>query len=197
MIAKNFRYYKGGEDCYEAVELDVIGIGETYITTCVVNVDLLMCGINSHPCGNGNDLSLNPEQQIKVLEFAQAERKKIADSYPVKTYEGWHESGLPTFEDYCSPGDEVDEAMVDYFMNCVPPVTLRSDCSQAGEAHDTRKDPETGQWHSTYTTFSRLSSSLWRFEGYCFKGQTVNRETEKKRIERRIEELRREAEKIG
>lgn len=197
MLAEDMRYYRGTAENKETVEIDEVRSDGMYITTCAVNIDLLMCGISVFPCGNGDDLKLDPEQQIKVLEFIQAERKKITDSYPVKTYEGWHESGLPTFEDYCSPGDEVDEATVDYFMNCVPPVTLRSDCSQAGEAHDTRKDPETGQWRSTYTTFSRLSSSLWRFEGYCFKGQTVNRETEKKRIERRIEELRREAEKIG
>lgn len=194
MIAEDFRYYRGGRDCYEAVELDEVRSDGMYITTCVVNVDLLICGIDTFPCGNGEDRKLDPEQQLKVLEFAQAERKKITDSYPVKTYYYWRESGLRTFEDYCSPGDTVDEAVVNHFVNSIPPVTLRSDCTQAGEAHSTALDPETGQHRDTYTTFSRLSASLWRFEGYCFKGQTNNRAEVKTSLERRIEELRREAE---
>lgn len=115
MLAEDMRYYKGSAESRETVEIDEVRSDGMYITTCAVNIDLLMCCISVFPCGNGDDYKLDPEQQIKVLEFAQAERKKIADSYPVKTYEGWHESGLPTFEDYCSPGDEVDEAMVDYW----------------------------------------------------------------------------------
>lgn len=191
MTAIDFKYYRGGRDCYETVQLEISNDG-TYITTCVVNVDLLICGIEVFPCGNGDDFKLNPLQQLKILEFAQAERKKLTDRDTVKTLDGWHDSGLPTFEDYCFPGDTVDEAIVDHFVNSVPPVTLRSDCTQAGEAYDTQQDPDTGQWRSTYTTFSRLSSSSWRFEGYCFKGQTNNRVEQKTRLERRIEELRRE-----
>lgn len=192
MIAEGFRYYKGSPDSRETVELDEVRSDGMYITTCAVNLDLLMCGITAFPCGNGDDLKLEPEQQLKILEFAQAERKKILDGCTVKTYEGWHNSGLSTFEDYCFPGDTVDEAVVEHFVNSVPPVTLRSDCTQAGEAYDTQQDPDTGHWRNTYTTFSRLSPSLWRFEGYCFKGQTNNRVEQKTRLERRIEELRRE-----
>lgn len=132
MLAQDFRYYRGGRDCYEAVELTVLHRDGSYKTTCVVNVNLLLCGIQAHPCGDGDDLKLTPEQRLKVLEFVQAERKKITDSFPVKTYEGWQKSGLPTFEDYCSPGEEVDEAVVDHFVNSVPPVLLRSSCTQAG-----------------------------------------------------------------
>lgn len=93
MAIKNFKYYRGGIERYEAVELDVIHRGGSYETTCVVNVNLLLCGVLAHPCGNGDDLKLDPEQRLKVLEFVQAERKKITDNHLVKTYEGWHESG--------------------------------------------------------------------------------------------------------
>lgn len=192
MIAENFRYYRGSAESREKVELDEVRSDGMYITTCVVDLDLLMCGVSVHPCGNGDDRKLGPDEQFKVLEFAQAERKKITDSYPVKTYEGWHESGLPTFEDYCKPGGTVDEEMVDYFVNSVPPVTLRSDCTQAGEAYNTEQDPNTGSFRSTYTTFSRLSPSLWRFDGYCFKGQTNNRVEGQSRLERQIEAVRKE-----
>lgn len=190
MISEDFRYYRGGKDCYEAVELDEVRSDGMYITTCVVNMNLLTCGVSVFPCGNGDDRKLDPDEQLKILEFVQAERKKITDSFPVKTYEGWHKSGLRTFEEYCFPGDTVDEEMVDHFVNSVPPVTLRSDCTQAGEAYSSALDPDTERYRSTYITFSRLSSSLWRFEGYCFIGQTNNRTEAKTSLERRIEELR-------
>lgn len=197
MISEDFRYYRGGRDCYEAVELDEVRSDGMYITTCVVNVDLLLCGIASHPCGNGDDRKLDPEEQLKVLEFTQAERKKITDSYPVKTYEGWHESGLPTFEDYCFPGDEVDEAVVDHFVNSVPPVLLRSSCTQAGEAYSSEPDERTGRHRNTYTTFHKAGEGRWIFDGHCFYGENENRSTGKTRLERRIDEVRREVQKCS
>lgn len=90
-----YTYHRGSQNSREAVEFDITRRGQ-YITTCVVDVDLLICGIKAFPCGNGDDVKLTPEQQLAILETVQQERKRITDSYPVKTYEGWHESGLPT-----------------------------------------------------------------------------------------------------
>lgn len=194
MKIKDFRYYKGGRDCYEAIECDVTKGNGDYVTTCVINCNLLLCGINSHPCGNGDDLKFDPEQRLEVLEFLQEQRKKITDKYPVKTHEGWYESGLPTFEDYCSPGDTVDEAMVDYFMNCVPPVAFRSDCSQAGEAFSHEPD-EHKRYRATYTTFHRAGEGLWVFDGYCFRGENENRVNRQSKLQTLIYEARREAER--
>lgn len=66
---------------------------------------------------------------------------------------------------------------------------------------------ESGKYAEYVATMSRfphysitnciLIASQCPDEDYCFKRQTVNRKTEKKRIVRRIEELRREDEKIG
>lgn len=132
-----YKYLRGSQDSREAVEFDITRRGQ-YITTCVVDVDLLLCGIKAFPCGNGDDVKLTPEQQFAILETVQQERKRITDSYPVKTYEGWRESGLPLFEDYCFPGDTVDEAMVEHFVNSVPPVLMLSFCTQAGGAVQSR-----------------------------------------------------------
>lgn len=194
MLAEKMRYYKGSENSRECVEVDEVRSDGMYITTCVVDMDLLLCGISVFPCGNGNDLKLSSGKQLEILELVKAERKKITDSYPIKTYKGWHESGLRTFEQYCFPGDTVDEETVNYFINSVPPVMFQSDCTQAGEAYSSEKDPETGQFRSTYITFSRLEACLWRFEGYCFRGSTVNRVTRPTRLEERIKETRRELE---
>lgn len=131
MFSEELKYYRGSRDGYEAVEADITRRDGTYITTCVINVDLLLCGLTAFPCGKGEDYALAPEQQLKVLEFIRRERKALTDKETVKTLDGWHGSGLPTFEDYCFPGDSVSEDIVDYFVNSVPPVLMRSTCTQA------------------------------------------------------------------
>lgn len=189
-----YKYLRGSRDSREAVEYEITRRGQ-YITTCVVDVDLLLCGIKTFPCGNGDDLKLTGQQQLDILELVAEERKRITDSYTVKTYEGWHQSGLPTFEDYCKPGDMVDEEMVDYFVNVVPPVLMRSTCTQAGEpfTHERAGD---GSYKPTYTTFHRVSKGLWRFDGYCFEGENDNRVEKtyhQQRFEQRLVEAQREA----
>lgn len=193
MTTVDFKYYKGGRDYYEAVELEISNNG-TYVTTCVVNVDLLICGVEVFPCGNGDDFKLNPEQQLKVLEFVQAERRKITEGKTIKTLDGWRKSGLRTWEDYCKPGELVTEDIVDEFVNSVPPVTLRNGIVQAGEAYSTQPD-ENGALKNTYITFTYLDKdsagrSLWRFEGYCFVGQTNDRAQVKTSLERRLDRLK-------
>lgn len=188
------KYFKGGRYTqYEIIEYTVKKRGQ-YITTCVINARLLMAGIKTFPCGNGDDLKLTPEQRIEVLEFLQVERKKITDSYPVKTFEGWHKSGLPTFEDYCFPGDKVDVAVVEHFLNSVPPVTLQPGFVQAGEAFSDEPD-EAGRMRPTYTTFTVINGekdgngdNLWLFNGCCFKGQTNNRVNRKTQLEEALDE---------
>lgn len=75
------------------------------------------------------------------------------------------------------PGDYVKEAVVDAAMNCLPPVRMRSSCSQMGGAFDMRQDPQTGVWRSTYATFKRCldTSDIWEYCGHCFPGETVER----------------------
>lgn len=71
-----YKYLRGSRDSREVVEYEISRRGH-YITTCVVNVDLLLCGIKVFPCGNGDDVRLAPEQQVEILELVQAERRKI------------------------------------------------------------------------------------------------------------------------
>lgn len=190
-----YKYLRGSRGNREAVEYDITRRGQ-YITTCVVDVDLLICGISAFLCGNGDDVKLTPEQRLEILETVQEERKKITSSYPVKTYDGWQESGLLTFEDYCFPGDEVDDAIVQHFVNSVPPALMRHSCTQAGEPYSHEGD-ERGGYKPTYTTFHSLGGGRWKFDSYCFYGENMNRYLRKSRLEQRIEEARREVEKHG
>lgn len=187
-----YTYRKGSRDSREAVEFDITRRGQ-YVTTCVVDVDLLTCGLKAFPCGNGDDLKLTPEQRLEILELVQAERKKITDSYPVKTYAGWQASGFRTFEDYCFPGDEVDDAMVEHFVNSVPPTLNRSTCTQDGEGYTLATD-DNGKVRTVYITFHRVDTDRWKFDGYCFYGENANR-VGQALLERRIAEARKEVAK--
>lgn len=50
---KKYTYHRGSENSAECVDFDLGRENEDYITTCAVNVDLLICGVSQHPCGNG------------------------------------------------------------------------------------------------------------------------------------------------
>lgn len=189
-----YTYLRGSRNSREAISFDITRRGQ-YITTCVVDVYLLICGIKAFPCGSGDDEKLTAQQRLEILELVQEERGKITARYPVKTYKGWQESGLPTFDEYCAPGDEVDEEMVEYFVNSVPPVLMRSACTQAGEPFSHERD-EQGGYKPTYTTFHRTEGG-WRFDGYCFYGENENRYLRPSRLEERISEARREVEGNG
>lgn len=186
-----YTYLRGSRDTREAVEFEIRRRNQ-YITTCVVDVDLLLCGIKTFPCGNGDDVKLTAWQRLDILELVQAERGKITSGIEVKTIDSWEGSGL-NFDDYCFPGDTVGEDIVDYFVNVVPPVTLRSDCVQAGEEHNIERD-DSGKYRATYTTFHRTGDGRFRFDGYCFKGENQNR-TEKTYHQMQFEKMLMDARK--
>lgn len=192
MLSEELKYFRGNGDRYDVVEAGITRRDGTYIAACFINVDLLLCGITSFRCSNGEDYPLTPDQQLKVLEFVRREREKLTDREKVKTLYGWHRSGLPTFEDYCFPGDMVSQDIVDYFTDGVPPVLMRSTCTQAGEAYSSEPD-EDGKHRNTYTTFHRDPGGNWIFDGYCFFGSNKNRTNRPSRLENRISELRRKA----
>jgi len=58
----------------------------------------------------------------------------------MKTLDGWNKSGVQLNE-YLQVGNEVDEDMVNYFIDILPPATMRADCMQIGEPWD--HDPVT------------------------------------------------------
>ena len=72
-------------------------------------------------------------------------------------------------------GDLVTQAVVDDFMDCLPPACMRSDCSQLGEPYSMREDPNTGKYRNTYLTFKRIASGIWMYCGNCFRGENVER----------------------
>ena len=89
------------------------------------------------------------------------------------TMKDWQEAG--DFSECAKPGDAVEEAIVDEFLGCVPPVVLRADLMQCGEPANHMEDPRTGKWRATFTTFAKRGDA-WYYCGKCFAGDTVEPE---------------------
>lgn len=79
-------------------------------------------------------------------------------------------------------GDYVEQAVINDAMDILPPVYMAADCLQVGEPCCYAKDPNTGKWEFTYSTFKLVAgewrNGLWEYCGNCFYGETAVRYTE-------------------
>ena len=106
------------------------------------------------------------------IEEVEYEGVPLSES---KTYNGKelvdeeHYFGLDAHE----VGTYFTEDMVYMFMDMLPPVCMRSDCSQIGEPVSHKVDPKTGECKATYSTFKRIDSveKVWEYCGDCFVGE--------------------------
>lgn len=78
----------------------------------------------------------------------------------MKTYKDWKGS----LNEYLQIGDLVDEEMVDYFLNVLPPITWNSHCIQMGEPYS-----HIGG-RATYATLKNTEAG-WVYAGHCFRGE--------------------------
>ena len=187
----DYRYYKGGEKCDEAVEFDLINTrNKQYETTCVVSVRRMLDGFRTHPCGDGRDLKLDDKTAMLVLEAIKAGRDAIKFSGKPKSLAGWYGSGL-NLDEYLAVGDEVDEDLVNEQMNCVPPHVMKAGYLQVGEPYadalDERSEPE--RYRPVYATLA-MDGLRWLYMGHCFTGDTVNRIPERDVAGGMLRELR-------
>jgi hypothetical protein len=86
------------------------------------------------------------------------------------TYADWEAAG--SFEKAASPGDAVEERIVDEFLNCLPPVRQEWGFIQCGEPYSHEYDPETGHWRATFATFQKRDDT-WYYCGNCFAGKST------------------------
>lgn len=185
-VIEAMKYIRGEETSREAVRIDVM-FEDGSPDTVIADFDCCLgCYINTTKKENRNYV-FNLPQRIKILEFIKEERKKLIDMYTPKTYEGWRNTHL-NFDDYCFPGDIVDNEMVDYFVNCLPPKTLRDSCTQCGEPYGTG-EYENGVCGNTYITFSKHDGE-WIFDGYCLAGRNENKEHRGTRLDRELNKLK-------
>lgn len=69
-------------------------------------------------------------------------------------------------------GDLVEEDIVDELINCLPPRSMRENCTQLGEPYSHEIDQD-GRCKPTFATFKRIAEHTWEFCGNCFGGKNV------------------------
>jgi len=90
----------------------------------------------------------------------------------MKTYKQWVESNVDSFYDFISPGEALDERIVDEFFDHVPPAFHTRDIVQVGEPSGYVLDAKTGDDRYTFTTFQRRGGQ-WFYCGECFFRETT------------------------
>lgn len=103
-----------------------------------------------------------------------------ADAKEIKTLKEWEESGK-NWDDFCKPGELVDEDVYWYFLNILPPRNMGAGYLQVGGPYDSRLNPKTGKYMATYSTFVKVGDKVWKYCGNCFPGESVDIESEDKR----------------
>lgn len=91
----------------------------------------------------------------------------------LKTIEDWQNSGCRTWDEYCKFGYLVDQEVADYFLNILPPQTMKRGYFQVGESHSYARNPKTGKPSGTYATFVRYGRGIWQYRGNCWTGFTM------------------------
>ena len=177
-------YFEGLPKAAERIEIEV-QTGISGKTECVINIDYLLNGFRTYRCGNGEDYRLSYKEMLEILKEVKAGRGKYTDQR-FKCANGWKASGIRSLEDYCFPGDLVAHDLVDELVNCMPPLLLSAACTQTGEALDHIMDDRTGRYAPIYATFHRVNSDMWRFDGYCFRGENINQRKEPPKLDRWI-----------
>ena len=76
----------------------------------------------------------------------------------IKTLKGWELDGRD-LSTYLQVGDEVDEELMYYFLNVLPPATWTATCIQIGEPYS---DNENGP---TFSTLEKIDGK-WTYQGH-------------------------------
>lgn len=82
----------------------------------------------------------------------------------MKTYAEWKGN----LDEYLQIGDVVDEEMVEYFYNVLPPATMTRQLVQIGEPHSHVNG------RATYATVMKTEKG-WVYAGHCHRGETENK----------------------
>jgi hypothetical protein len=85
----------------------------------------------------------------------------------------WQEIGSQ-FSDYFKAGCLVDESVIEYFRDILPPAFWQNGILQVGEPADHRYDKRTGKDAPIFSTFLKYPEG-WRYKGRCFLGEIEER----------------------
>lgn len=141
--------------------------------TVVVDVSQMLNGGRWYKDQSGNRVELTLTQKYAALQCAVIAQDKLKYNGKQKTFDEWTESGAIDFDSYVGMGDEVDEAIVDNFLELLPPACHTSRLMQMGEPNEHLPD-DRGGFQPTFMTFEKVDGK-WYYRGYCFHCETKNR----------------------
>lgn len=110
---------------------------------------------------------LSPEE-ISMYELIPHSEEIRLRKY--KPFKGWKEEN---YDDYAKPGDIVDEETYDYFLDILPPATMKLGYFQVGEPYRMMK-AEDGTYKETWLTFAKKGDKYY-YLGHCFAGEYKHR----------------------
>lgn len=157
-------------------------------TECMVRVPLLVLypTFREFPCADGASAVLSNEQLLELLYKVKEAQTEMASSSP-KTLKAWEDSGLDLVE-FVSVGDIVDEDIVNYFLNVLPPIVNYRNLLQVSEPFSSEAC-ESGGCKNTYLTFHKEADGNWHFCGACFPYEHVNRADMRPKIDRVLDKI--------
>lgn len=132
-------YHRGGRAARERICIPVVDRSGATTTYLDLPVTLLEAGVVYLRLDDGSDIFLSNTQMALIANEVERQRAECAGT-GLKTLGKWFESGLPTAEDYLEPGDKVDEDLIGYFLDVLPPRTNRAGLLQVGGEISTAKD---------------------------------------------------------
>ena len=124
-------YHRGGRAARERICIPVVDRSGAVTTYLDLPVTLLEAGVVYLRLDDGSDIFLSNTQMALIANEVERQRAECAGT-GLKTLGKWFESGLPTAEDYLEPGDKVDEDLIGYFLDVLPPRTNRAGLLQVG-----------------------------------------------------------------
>ncbi len=138
-----------------------------------VDVSQMLNGGRRFKNANGDKVELGITQIYAVLQATVIEQDRLKYTNKCKTLDEWTDSGAIGFDSYVGLGDEVDEAIVDNFLEMLPPACHTAHLMQVGEPNEHLPDGN-GSYQPTYMTFEKCDGK-WYYRGYCFLYETKNR----------------------
>ncbi len=78
------------------------------------------------------------------------------------------------FNEDFKPGDYVDQEIIDYFRDVLPPRSMGPGYLQVGEPYS-HVPAQDGKYRPTYNTFIDEARGIWKYCGHCFAGETEHR----------------------
>ena len=136
-------YHKGGRAARERICIPVVDRSGAATTYLDLPVTLLEAGVVYLRLDDGSDIFLSDTQMALIANEVERRRAECAGT-GLKTLGKWFESGLPTAEDYLEPGDEVDEGLIGYFLDVLPPRTAQACCRWAEKSAPQRTSTDAG-----------------------------------------------------